>query len=82
MVRLEEHLKRRAEFRKRLLRLNDRRRPGRRPRDEVSERIQMRLLRARYERWLKSGRLQRLGPRHWRFNPEIPDFPEEESGRT
>lgn len=71
-VRYEDHLRRRAEFRKRILRLQDGRQPGRRPRDPVSERLLTQLMIARYRRWLASGRLQRLGPRVWRFRPEIP----------
>ncbi len=74
MTRYEEHIKRRAAFRRRLLRARDRRLPGRRPRDPASERVLSRLMVARYRRWLASGRLERLGPRRWRFNPHIPDL--------
>ncbi|GAP63884.1 hypothetical protein ARMA_2307 [Ardenticatena maritima] len=74
MTSYKEHLKRRAEFRRRLLRAKDRRQPGRRPRNPTSERILSQLMVARYRRWLASGRLERLGPRRWRFNPNIPDL--------
>jgi len=72
MIRYKDHLKRRAEFRQRLLRLQDARQPGRRPRDPVSERLLTQLMLARYRRWLASGRLQRPSPRVWRFSPDIP----------
>lgn len=73
MISYEEQRARRAEFRRRMLRRGDRRRPGRRPRDPEGERVLTRLMIARYRRWLVSGRLERLGPRQWRFNPEVPD---------
>lgn len=74
MMSYEQQQARKSEFRRRLLRRGDSRQPGRRQRDPQGERILARLARARYRRWLASGRLERLGPRRWRFNPEVPDL--------
>lgn len=74
MISYEEQWARRSEFRRRMLRRRERRQPGRRPRDPEGERVLTRLMIARYRRWLASGRLERLGPRQWRFNPQVPDL--------
>ena len=40
--------------------------PRRRPRDAASRRDLIELSLKRREQWLKDGRLERLGPRHYR----------------
>ncbi len=41
--------------------------PGRRPRDPEKEKILIRLEKARRQRMIESGKIEILGPRHWRW---------------
>ena len=41
--------------------------PGRRPRDPEKEKLLARLDRARFQRYLKSGKIEILGPRRWKW---------------
>lgn len=49
------------------------RRVGRRPRDPEKERILIRLETARRERYIRSGKLQILGPRLWKWRIDLKD---------
>ena len=46
--------------------------PGRRPRDPEKERILARLDLARKRRYIESGKLEILGPRHWKWRIDFP----------
>ncbi|MFQ6014927.1 MAG: hypothetical protein ACE5NP_05750 [Anaerolineae bacterium] len=61
-------MKRKAEFTRRRLRAGWRRLPRRRPRDPEEERILLKISLHRKEAWLKSGRLEILGPRRYRLH--------------
>ena len=41
--------------------------PGRRPRDPEKERVFARLDLARKRRYIESGKLEIVGPRHWKW---------------
>lgn len=41
---------------------------GRRPRDPEKEAVLIRLDKARMKRYIESGKLEILGPRHWRWH--------------
>ena len=41
--------------------------PGRRPRDPEKEQILIALESARLERFIKTGKIEIIGPRHWRW---------------
>lgn len=41
--------------------------PGRRPRDPEKERILIALESARLKRFIKTGKIEIIGPRHWRW---------------
>ena len=47
--------------------------PGRRPRDPEKERILSELDKVRWLRWLQSGKLAKLGPRHYRLRIDFKD---------
>ena len=42
--------------------------PGRRPRDPEKEQILITLESARLERFIKTGKIEIIGPRHWRWH--------------
>jgi hypothetical protein len=59
-----------ARYRALFPRLERKRFPKRRPRDKKERGILLELDRARRERWIKEGRLEVLGPHHYRLNPD------------
>ena len=64
----EEWKKRKPEFMRRFFESEPRRLPRRRPRDPERERVLIELDLERRRRWIESGKLVELGPRHWRLN--------------
>jgi len=42
-----------------------------RPRDPEERDLLLRLDQVRWKKWLASGRLARLGPRHYRLDPKL-----------
>lgn len=70
-IDFQDWRQRRKTFLRTSARLGAARAASRRPRDEEEREILLRLDRARLEGWLASGRLVRLGPRHFRFNLEL-----------
>lgn len=63
-----------AQKRRRLFVLEARfqgRAPGRRPRDPEKERVLAQLDRARWQRYLDSGKLQVIGPREWKWRIDV-----------
>lgn len=46
--------------------------PGNRPRDPESERILGELDKARWERYLQSGKIEKLAPRRYRLRIDLP----------
>ena len=45
---------------------------GNRPRDPEKERILSELDKARWERYLQSGKIEKLGPRRYQFRIDLP----------
>ena len=65
-----EWKRQRPRFRRILLDLENTfqgRAPGNRPRDPEKEKLLARLDRARFQRYLKSGKIEILGPRRWKW---------------
>ena len=67
MINYDEHVKRRSEFTLKRLRAGWRRLPRRRPRDPEEERILLKMALERKRRWLRTGKLEILGPREYRL---------------
>jgi hypothetical protein len=44
--------------------------PGRRPRDPEKEKILIQLEKARREQLIRTGKIEIIGPRHWRWHIE------------
>lgn len=68
--RYEDYAKKRRAFVASRARLGYGRKPSRRPRDEEERALLIRLDKSRLERWMKDGRLVKLGWRRWRFVPD------------
>ena len=67
-MRYDEYVRRnREKFTRIRLRLRPTRLPRRRPRDPEEERVLIKLAKAKRERWLREGKLQILGERHYRL---------------
>lgn len=47
--------------------------PSSRPRDLEERKLLLKMDRERLEEWAKTGRLRRLGPRSYRFDPKMPE---------
>ncbi len=62
-----EYQKERRKFLGKRLSLGLKRLPANRPRDEEERTLLRRLDKVRWETWLSTGKLQKLGPRHYRF---------------
>ena len=67
MINYDEHVKRRSEFTLKRLRAGWRRMPRRQPRDPEEERVLLKMALERKRRWLKTGKLEVLGPREYRL---------------
>lgn len=70
----ENWKRRKPEFRRVMLRLQNKfegHAPGNRPRDPEKEKLLTRLDIARFERYLATGKIEIVGPRHWKWRVDF-----------